>query len=49
MNFKDLSLEEIISKIKSKETTKEDVFKYFLDRIQKYDPKVQSYNFVNEN
>ena len=49
MNFKDLSLEEIISKIKSKETTKEDVFKYFLDRIQKYDSKVQSYNFVNEN
>ena len=49
MNFKDLSLEEIISKIKSKETTKEDVFKYFLDRIQKYDSKIQSYNFVNEN
>lgn len=47
MNFKDLSLEEIILKIKSGETTSEEVFKYFLNRIEKYDEKVQSFNFVN--
>lgn len=47
MNFKDLSLEEIILKIKSKETTKQEVFEYFLNRIKKYDEKIQSYNFVN--
>lgn len=47
MNFKDLSLEEIILKIKSGETTSEEVFKYFLNRIEKYDEKVQSFNFIN--
>lgn len=47
MNFKDLSLEEIILKIKSNETTKNEVFQYFLDRISKYDNKVQSFNFIN--
>lgn len=48
MNFKDLSLEEIISKIKSGETTREEVFKYFQNRIEKYDAKIKSYNFVNK-
>lgn len=47
MNFKDFSLEEIILKIKSWETNKEEVFKYFLNRIEKYDDKIQSFNFVN--
>lgn len=47
MNFKDLSLEEIILKIKSWETTKKEVFDYFLKRIEKYDEKIQSFNFVN--
>lgn len=48
MNFKDLSLEEIISKIKSKETTKEEVFEYFLKRIEKFDGKTEAYNYVNK-
>lgn len=49
MNFKDLSLEEIISKINSKETTKEEVFEYFQKRINKYDDKIKSYNYINKN
>lgn len=49
MNFKDLSLIEIIEKIKSKETSKEEVFDYFLKRIKKYDEKLQVFNYVNEN
>jgi len=47
MNFKDLSLEEIIKKIKSWENTKEEVFNYFIKRIEKYDDKVKSFNFIN--
>ncbi len=49
MNFKDLSLEEIIKKINSKETTREEVFEYFIKRIEKYDSKLQAFNFVNIN
>jgi Asp-tRNA(Asn)/Glu-tRNA(Gln) amidotransferase A subunit family amidase len=48
MNFKDLSLIEIIKEIKSGKTDKESVFNYFLDRIEKYDGKIKSYNFVNK-
>ena len=47
MNFKDLSLEDLILKIKNKEASKEEVFEYFLKRIEKYDDKVQSFNFIN--
>lgn len=49
MNFKDLSLEQIIEKIETGETTKEAVFQYFLGRVEKYDNKVQAFNYVNEN
>ncbi len=49
MNFKDLSLEEIIENIKSKKTTREEVFEYFLKKIEKYDDKVQCFNYVNKN
>jgi len=49
MNFKDLSLEEIILKIKSWETTNKEVFDYFQTRIEKYDDTIQSYNFINTN
>lgn len=45
--MKDLSLIEIIEHIKSGKTTSEEVFQYFLKRIEKYDGKVQSFNFVN--
>ena len=48
MNFKDLSLEQIIEKIKNKETSKEEVFSYFQNRIEKYDEKIKSYNYINK-
>ena len=48
MNFKDLSLEEIIKKIKSCETTNKEVFNYFLKRIKKYDNKLKVFNFIDE-
>jgi aspartyl-tRNA(Asn)/glutamyl-tRNA(Gln) amidotransferase subunit A len=48
MNFKDLNLEEIIGKIKNKETTSTEVFNYFLKRIEKYDKKIKSYNYLNK-
>jgi len=47
MNFKDYSLEELITKVKWSETTSKEVFDYFLWRIEKYDKKIQSFNFVN--
>ncbi len=48
MKFKDLSLEEIINKIKSWETSKKEVFDYFQNRIEKYDNKIKSYNYINK-
>lgn len=49
MNFKDLSLEEIIAKIKSGETDSKEVWEYFQNRIEKYDSKIKSYNFINKD
>ena len=49
MNFKDLSLTEIIEKINSWETTKKEVWDYFLNRIEKYDSKIKAYNFINKD
>lgn len=49
MNFKDLSLTEIIEKIKSWATNKNEVFDYFMNRIEKYDDKIKSYNFINKD
>lgn len=49
MNYKDLSLIEIIEKIKSKETTSSEVFDYFIKRIEKHDDKIKSYNFINKD
>jgi len=49
MNFKDLSLIEIIEKIKTWETTRQEVWDYFMKRIEKYDNKIKAYNFVNKN
>lgn len=47
--MKDLSLIEIIEKIKSQETTPEKVWEYFLWRIEKFDSKIWAYNFINKN
>ncbi len=49
MNFKDLSLTEIIELIKTSKTTKEEVFDYFQKRIEKYDDKLEIFNFVNKD
>ena len=49
MNFKDLSLIEIIEKIKSWETSREEIWDYFMKRIEKYDSKIKAYNFVNKD
>lgn len=43
------SLETIINKIKNKEIKASEVFEYFLKRIEKYDSKVEAFNFVNKN
>lgn len=47
--MRNLSLIEIIENIKSKKVTKQEVFDYFLKRIEKYDDKLKSFNFVNKN
>lgn len=43
MQLKDMSLEELIEVINSWEKTSEEIFKYFSDRIEKYDPQLQSF------
>ena len=48
MEFKNFSLEQIIEKIKSWETTSLEVYNYFLKRIEKYDDKLNSFNFINK-
>lgn len=49
MSFKDLSLEQIIDLIKTGKNTREEIFEYFQNRIEKYDDKIKSYNFLNKN
>jgi Asp-tRNA(Asn)/Glu-tRNA(Gln) amidotransferase A subunit family amidase len=43
------TLENIIKKIKNKELKSSEVFEYFQKRIEKYDSKVEAFNFVNKN
>ncbi len=43
------SLENIIKKIKNKEVSSKEVFDYFLKRIDKYDDKLSSFNYINKN
>lgn len=47
MQFKDLDLTEIIGLIRSGETTQEEVFRFFLNRIESIDPKIEAFNWVN--
>lgn len=49
MNLKDLSLEQIIKDIESNKYTKEEVFNYFLNRIEKYDWEINSFNYINKD
>lgn len=46
--FKNQSLKQIISEIKSGETTQKEVYEYFLNRIQTLDPKVEAFNLVHD-
>ena len=48
MNFKDYSLEELIKKIQAWDTTSKEVFDYFLGRIEKYENKIEAFNFINK-
>lgn len=48
MDFKELSLTQIIEWIKSGEYSREEVFDYFMDRIEKHDGKVKSFNYINK-
>ncbi len=43
------TLENIIKKIKNKELKSSEVFDYFQKRIEKYDSKVEAFNYVNKN
>jgi len=49
MEFKNLSLKEIIAKIKSGETTQKTVYDYFLNRIETINPQIDSFNLINKN
>ncbi len=49
MEFKNFSLTQIIEKIKTWETSKEEVFEYFQKRIEKYNDKLEVYNFINKD
>lgn len=48
MNFKDLNLIEIIELIKDWKNTKEEIFDYFIKRIEKYNDKISAFNFINK-
>lgn len=43
------TLETIINKIKNKEISSKEVWNYFQNRIEKYDNKIESFNYVNKN
>ncbi|MDD5197738.1 MAG: Asp-tRNA(Asn)/Glu-tRNA(Gln) amidotransferase subunit GatA [Candidatus Gracilibacteria bacterium] len=48
MEFKNLSLKQIVAEIKSGNTTGKEVYEYFLGRIKTLDPKVEAFNLVHE-
>jgi len=49
MKMKDMSLEELLELIESWEKTSEEIFEYFSKRIEKYDPKLNSFLSHNKN
>lgn len=46
--FKNLSLKEIITEIKSGKTTQKEVYEYFLNRIKNLNPKLEAFNLIHE-
>lgn len=47
--MKNLSLIEIIDKIKNNQITQKEVWDYFMIRIKKYNDKLNCFNFINES
>ena len=48
MEFKNLSLKQIIAEIKSGKTTQKEVYEYFLARIKTLDTTLEAFNLVHE-
>lgn len=48
IEFKNMSLEEIITLVKSGKTTQKEVYDYFLARIKTLDPQVEAFNLVHD-
>lgn len=49
MDFLTSSLKEIIAAIKSGKVEQKEVYDYFLNRIRILDPKIESFNTINES
>jgi aspartyl-tRNA(Asn)/glutamyl-tRNA(Gln) amidotransferase subunit A len=49
MNLAFKNIEELKELIKSGETTSREIWNYFMKRVEKYEPKVQAFNFINQN
>ena len=47
MEFKDLSLKQIIATIKSGKASQKEVYDYFLDRIKEFDGDLQAFNLIH--
>ncbi|MDD2916986.1 MAG: Asp-tRNA(Asn)/Glu-tRNA(Gln) amidotransferase subunit GatA [Candidatus Gracilibacteria bacterium] len=48
MEFKNLSLKQLIGEIKSGNTTQQEVYDYFLARIKTLDPALEAFNLVHQ-
>ena len=48
-DFKRLSLIEIVDLLKTKKVTQDEIRLYFLDRIKKYNDKLQAFNLITDN
>lgn len=48
IEFKNLSLKQLIQEIKSGNTTQNEVYDYFRDRIRTLDPEVEAFNTVHD-
>lgn len=48
IEFKTMSLKEIITAIKSGNATQKEVYDYFLGRIRVLDPKIEAFNLIHD-
>ena len=49
MNFAFKNIEELKELIHSGQTNSRDIWNYFIKRVEKYEPKIQAFNFINQN